>query len=51
VGEASDAITFAHELGPDVVLMDVGMPDLSSFIATRQIRKQRQETRVIFLSV
>jgi two-component system, NarL family, response regulator NreC len=54
VGEASnasDAIAFAQELRPDVVLMDVGMPGLSSFEATRQIRKQRAETRVIFLSM
>jgi two-component system, NarL family, response regulator NreC len=54
VGEASnasDAITFAQELRPDVVLMDVGMSGLSSFEATRQIRKQRAETRVIFLSM
>ena len=48
---ASDAITFAQELRPDIVLMDVGMPGLSSFEATRQIRKQRLETRVIFLSM
>jgi len=54
VGEAanaSDAITSVQELRPDVVLMDVGMPGLSSFEATRQIRKQRPETRVIFLSM
>jgi len=48
---ASEAITFAQELRPDIVLMDVGMPGLSSFEATRQIRKQRPETRVIFLSM
>jgi len=54
VGEASnasDAVAFVHEVRPDVVLMDVGMPGLSSFEATRQIRKQRPETRVIFLSM
>jgi len=49
VGEASNAsaaVTSVQELRPDVVLMDVGMPGLSSFEATRQIRKQRPETRV-----
>ncbi len=40
LGEASnggDAIDRAAELRPDVVLMDIGMPGLSSFEATRQI--------------
>ena len=38
VGEASnggDAVERAAELRPDVVLMDIGMPGLSSFEATR----------------
>jgi len=54
VGEASnaiDAIAMSAEVKPDVVLMDIGMPGLSSFEATRQIRKNRSETRVLFLTM
>jgi two-component system response regulator NreC len=31
--------------------MDIGMPGLSSFEATRQIRKNRPETKVLFLTM
>ena len=48
---ASEAITSTRELHPDVVLMDIGMPGMSSFEAVRQIRKERPETRVLFLSM
>src|SRR5579864_718556 len=48
---AADAVRLAAELKPDIVLMDIGMTGLSSFEATRQIGRQRPETRVIFLSM
>src|ERR1700691_2331216 len=54
VGEASnggDAVEKANEARPDVVLMDIGMPGLSSFEATRQIKKNRPETKVLFLTM
>jgi len=54
VGEASngsDAVARAAETRPDVILMDIGMTGLSSFEATRQLRKNRPETKVLFLTM
>lgn len=48
---AGEAVKLAAQLRPDLVLMDIGMTGMSSFEATRQIRKQREETRVVFLSM
>src|SRR5215210_9249969 len=54
VGEASnggEAVDKANEVRPDVVLMDIGMPGLSSFEATRQVKRNRPETKVLFLTM
>jgi two-component system response regulator NreC len=54
VGEASDgrdAVKLASELRPDLVIMDIGMPNLNGVEATAQIVKNNSNTGVIILSV
>jgi two-component system, NarL family, response regulator NreC len=47
---ATEAVEQCTELRPDVVLMGINMIGLSSFEATRQIRKTCPQTKVLFVS-
>jgi DNA-binding NarL/FixJ family response regulator len=49
-GDGQEAIRLAHDLRPDVVLMDIKMPRLGGIPATRQICNQLPDTRVIILT-
>jgi len=52
-GEAAGgkaAIQLCAELHPDVVLMDMAMPDMDGATATRQIRSQSESIQVIALT-
>ncbi len=54
VGEASDAtigILKVEELHPDVVIMDISMPGLSSLEAGRLLTRDHPEVRIIFLTM
>jgi pilus assembly protein CpaE len=51
VGRATQAIELAMQLQPDVVLMDINLPDLDGLTATTRIRTMLTRTSVIIMSV
>src|ERR1700681_1255257 len=53
-GEAKDgreAVEKAKQLKPDVVIVDVGMPNLNGLAATRQLAQQSPNCKIIVLTI
>jgi DNA-binding NarL/FixJ family response regulator len=54
VGEASsgrEAVTQAHRLQPDIIIMDIGMPLLDGLEATRRILKALPRTEILIITM
>lgn len=54
VGEATngqEAVTLAQSLNPDIIIMDIHMPELTGLEATREIKKKNPRIHVLILSM
>jgi len=53
VGEASDGLEAIHkavEFRPDLILLDIGFPNLNGIEVARQLRSLVPESKIIFLT-
>ncbi len=50
-GDGREAVRLALELKPDIVLMDISMPQLNGVEAVQQIQRRAPEIRVLVLSM
>jgi two-component system response regulator NreC len=50
-GTAREALDSLDRLHPDVILMDIGLPDLSGIEAARQVKALRPETAIVALTI
>jgi DNA-binding NarL/FixJ family response regulator len=54
IGDAAngkEAVDQVEKLDPDIVVMDISMPDMNGILATRRIMESKPGTRVIVLSM
>jgi DNA-binding NarL/FixJ family response regulator len=50
VSDGLDAVQKAKELQPDLILLDIGLPNLNGIAAARQIRRLSPQSKILFVS-
>jgi DNA-binding NarL/FixJ family response regulator len=50
VSDGLEAVQKAAELKPDLILLDIGLPNLNGIAAARQIREVAPNSKIIFVS-
>ena len=50
-GTAAEALEVAAQVQPDVILMDIGLPDKSGIEATREIKKRFEKMSIVALTI
>jgi two-component system, NarL family, response regulator NreC len=50
-GSAREALDALTKLRPDVVLMDIGLPDMSGIDAAKEVKRLRPETAIVALTI
>jgi DNA-binding NarL/FixJ family response regulator len=51
VSDGQALVTAAEKLRPDVIVVDISMPLLNGIEAVRQIKKQDQQVKIVFLTM
>jgi DNA-binding NarL/FixJ family response regulator len=50
VSDGLEAVQKAKELRPDLILLDIGLPNLNGIEAARQIRRLSPQSKILFVS-
>ena len=50
-GDGNSAVVEARRLKPDVVILDIAMPDLNGIEAARELKKSGSKAKIVILTV